>query len=126
MQSIASGIETPAQVKSDPFARQLYKVIPQKCARVSSSGYMGSEHVYDLNSTTVEVSLDADELELDQDLLRKKLDDATRAGKPVKSAPGQVHQENLSDMVEKHLAGQKRKKDGEAGKDKGKKKQFKF
>jgi len=126
-----TGIETPdhinvrKDVKQSSAPRSLYTVLPSQ--ERSSKGFMGSSHGYDL-STSVEVSLDPEGLDLeDQELLRKKMDEVgagVGGGKKPPPIIGKRH-EDLSDMVNDHVGGKKRKADE---KEKGGKggKSFKF
>jgi splicing factor 3B subunit 2 len=120
-----TGIETPdhinlrKDVKVSSAPRSLYTVLPSQ--ERQSNGFMGSSHGYDITSS-VDVSLDPEELDLeDQELLRKKMDEV--GGK--KKGPAVREYEDLSDMVNDHVGGKKRKADDKEKKGKSGK-SFKF
>ncbi|KAF9405245.1 hypothetical protein BGZ94_003674, partial [Podila epigama] len=142
LQSVASGLETPdfielrkdnrrSQQADDDEPKQLYTVLQQK--QTSITGFMGSQHVYDLSSAAsskkrknmgeVDVELDPSELEnMDAETLQEKYEQGLQASMP------EAHREDLSDLVGEHLANQAKKRkqaqDKKTGKEKDK--NFKF
>ncbi|CAG8578877.1 4759_t:CDS:10 [Rhizophagus irregularis] len=123
----ASGLETPDfielrkyQKSDEDEPKQLYTVLPQKEASIS--GFMGSQHVYDLSSTStsgplkgttkrkavgagVDVALDPSEMaNLDEETLRAKFEEAQQA-----TLPEGAH-EDFSDMVAEHASKQAKKR----------------
>ncbi|CAB4475974.1 uncharacterized protein OCT59_018011 [Rhizophagus irregularis] len=125
--SLASGLETPDfielrkyQKSDEDEPKQLYTVLPQKEASIS--GFMGSQHVYDLSSTStsgplkgttkrkavgagVDVALDPSEMaNLDEETLRAKFEEAQQA-----TLPEGAH-EDFSDMVAEHASKQAKKR----------------
>ncbi|CAJ0906529.1 9787_t:CDS:10, partial [Entrophospora sp. SA101] len=126
--SLASGLETPDfielrkhQKPDEEETKQLFTVIPQK--EVPISGFMGSQHVYDISNTAgstaatskgakrkvigtgVEVALDPSEMaNLDEETLRAKFEEAQQAHQPEGA------HEDLSDMVAEHASKQAKKR----------------
>jgi splicing factor 3B subunit 2 len=124
--SLASGLETPDfielrkyQKDEDDEPKPLYTVLPQK--ETSISGFMGSQHVYDLSATSttgtlkgtkrkavgtgVDVALDPSEMaNLDEETLRAKFEEAQQA-----TLPEGAH-EDFSDMVAEHASKQAKKR----------------
>jgi splicing factor 3B subunit 2 len=127
-----TGIETPDHInlrKESSAAKSLYTVLPSQERR--SKGFMGSSHGYDLTSS-VDISLDPEELDLeDQELLRKKMGEVSGGvgggGGKKHAIIGKKH-EDLSDMVSDHVGGKKRKVEEKTQSGKGGKsgKSFKF
>jgi splicing factor 3B subunit 2 len=127
-----TGIETPDHInlrkegkrEATSAPRSLYTVLPSR--EKASKGFMGSSHGYDISSS-VDISLDPEELG-DEDLLRKKMEQVAgvaAGGSQKKNAMvGQRH-EDLSDMVNEHVGGKKRKAEDKGGKGKSGK-SFKF
>ncbi|KAK9767688.1 hypothetical protein K7432_002327 [Basidiobolus ranarum] len=142
LSSVQTGLETPAYIElrknverelEDDQPKQLYHVIQQKDTAVS--GFMGSQHVYDMSSGAsgssgrskrktgagIDVAIDPSEIN-DQDVLRAKYEEKT-AALPENS------REDFSDMVAEHANKQakKRQKTTDSKKDSSKKlKDFKF
>ncbi|RIA84140.1 hypothetical protein C1645_808909 [Glomus cerebriforme] len=119
--SLASGLETPDfielrkyQKNDEDEPKPLYTVLPQK--ETSISGFMGSQHVYDLSGSLkgakrkavgagVDVALDPSEMaNLDEETLRVKFEEAQQA-----TLPEGAH-EDFSDMVAEHASKQAKKR----------------
>ncbi|OBZ83058.1 Splicing factor 3B subunit 2 [Choanephora cucurbitarum] len=150
MQSIASGLETPDHIElrkdrkreDDDGPKQLYQVLPEVSKNIS--GFMGSQHGYDLTSVEkpviapppgrqqvpakrkandVDVAIDPSELEsgLDEATLRAKYEAQMRA-----KLPSSGDNEDLSDMYAEHASRQAKKAKASESRKEGKKKEFKF
>ncbi|KAG5458641.1 MAG: DUF382-domain-containing protein, partial [Olpidium bornovanus] len=144
--SVPSGLETPE------FIELRKEVLPER--QTSISGFMGSQHSYDLSNVAaaavhaaapsstaphkgakrklgagVDVALEPSDLDnLDEEALREKYDAAAAAASVAGPGGAPADREDLSDMVAEHAGKQakKRKRIEEAkGKDK-KGKEFKF
>merc|ERR1712226_97091 len=114
--------------------QDLYKIIPERRSGVGRASAMGSSHMYDLSQAKrkdqgVELALTADELAMDQDSIRKRMEQRMQA-KQSEAAP-----EDMSDMVREHLGHTERKRarnaarNDDQGQNQGNKKQrkdFKF
>ncbi|KAL7749732.1 hypothetical protein RI367_004961 [Sorochytrium milnesiophthora] len=125
----AAGMETPdvIELRKTDKEKSLYTVIPQKAAPLS--GFMGSQHVYDLNDTKkrkadveVAVALDPSEIDhLDESQLQKRYSDTVLQLEKNSNEPGtashrasaalaSARHEDLSDMVSEHASKQQAKK----------------
>ncbi|KAG0324666.1 hypothetical protein BG000_002114 [Podila horticola] len=142
MQSVASGLETPdfielrkdsrrsQQQQDDDEPKQLYTVLQEK--KTAITGFMGSQHVYDLSSASsskkrknlgeVDVQLDPSELEnMDAETLQEKYEQGLQAAVP------EAQREDMSDLMGEHLATQAKKRKQAQEKKGGKKeKEYKF
>ncbi|RKP08384.1 hypothetical protein THASP1DRAFT_10235, partial [Thamnocephalis sphaerospora] len=136
MTSVATGLTTPDHIelrkeprRSDDEPKQLYRVLQEQGTSVS--GFMGSQHVYDLGNTKgskrkpagpgVEVALDPSEMEnLDEDAIKARYEAELGAKRNA--------QEDFSDMVAEHATKQakKRQKVSDAKTKDKKHKDFKF
>ncbi|KAI8992560.1 hypothetical protein BDB01DRAFT_841760 [Pilobolus umbonatus] len=148
MASIASGLETPDHIElrkdrkkeEDEGPKQLYQVLPE--VQKSITGFMGSQHGYDLSSIdkpaistpsrlsskrklgdNVDIAIDPSELEsgLDESTLRAKYDAQMKA-----KLPGASNEEDLSDMYAEHASRQAKKIKSNESRKESKKKEFKF
>lgn len=130
LESVATGIETPDHINlrkgssKDSAPRSLYTVLPSRSTKNGISGFMASDHVYDMQPT--EVSIDPNELDQldDESLLRKKISqDTSGESGPASAAKKwnmlQRQQEGLGDMVAQHMASAS--EGGKSGAAKGKK-----
>ncbi|WPT11349.1 Splicing factor 3B subunit 2 [Picochlorum sp. SENEW3] len=140
-----SGLETPAEVQirkedtSDRQQKQLYQVLEQKKVDMTSTGIMGSDHVYNVPSKKslsgvaakrlealrrgipedYEISIDPADLESLDDASLKELYDAKVAEHKASSGT-----QDFSDLVAARAASDKKRKAGNASNSKDKK--FKF
>ncbi|KAF9437734.1 hypothetical protein BGZ76_011372 [Entomortierella beljakovae] len=121
LQSVASGLETPDFIElrkdlrrgddGDDGPKSLYTVIPQK--QTSITGFMGSQHVYDLSAASasssaskkrknfgeVDVALDPSELvDMNPETLQERYEEQLQAARP------EAHREDTSDLLQEHLA----------------------
>jgi len=112
--------------------KDLYKIIPERSQKVGRAA-MGSTHTYDLSGARkrdagVELSLTADELAMDQDSIRRRMESRMNT-KEQENAP-----EDMSDMLRDHLGHTAKKRKAAASRAAGgedpaaqkKRKDFKF
>ncbi|CAG8665240.1 10034_t:CDS:10, partial [Cetraspora pellucida] len=122
---LPSGLETPDIIELRKYSKPdedepkpLYTVLPQKETPIS--GFMGSQHAYDLSSTTggvkggakrkvvgtgIDVALDPAEMaNLDEETLRAIFEEAQQANQPEGS------REDFSDLVAEHASKQAKKR----------------
>ena len=122
-EAVETGIETPAFIplRKEKIDKQvikpLYTVLTQKAG---VEGFMGSMHTYDI-SKTVEVALNDNELEMSEEVLKRKFDEANDPGVSSKGIGFKKH-EDLGDLVQEHLSKKHKKEDKKDDKKKG----FKF
>jgi hypothetical protein len=91
----------------------LYTILPEKkTERLGTKDIMGSTHVYDLSkkshgasSDTIEVSLNPEDLDMDQKGLEEKYEEQLRKQTRAKAVI-EPEDEDLSDMVADHNAKQ--------------------
>ncbi|CAG8451115.1 6863_t:CDS:10 [Ambispora leptoticha] len=123
--SLESGLQTPSVIELRKYQRveedepkALFTVLPQKEASIS--GFMGSQHVYDLAAagvtttkskkrklvgTGVDVALDPSEMaNLDEETLRAKFEEAQQEHQPEGA------HEDFSDMLAEHANKQAKKR----------------
>merc|ERR1712228_1078904 len=93
--------------------RDLYKIIPERKGRIGNSA-MGSQHTYDLSKLKqggTELNLTPDELAMDQDSIRNRMEQRMNA-KNQEAAT----ENDMSDMVQEHLRNSDRKRARQAAK----------
>lgn len=143
--SVLPGMETPDNIElrkkkieqemDDNETPVLYQVLPEKRNERIGGAMMASTHVYDIAGATrtraadregmVELALDPSELDMDNEAM------AQRYEQQMREQQSHLQKEDLSDMLQEHIARQKTKRKRQqttetTGKQSKKYKEFKF
>lgn len=94
--------------------KDLYKIIPERRNKVGNSA-MGSQHTYDLSKLKgnqgTELNLTPDELSMDMDAIRKRMEQRMDAKVQDEGA-----ENDMSDLVQEHMRNSDRKRQRAAAK----------